>query len=118
MVNRAKQRGTSFETAVVNYCRDHGFPYARRLALAGGADTGDITLGDEPAGGPVTIEAKDHAKLDLAGFVDEAITEAANAGTPLGVAVVKRRGKNVSQAYVVTTLEAWLRDRQRGNEHG
>lgn len=111
MVNKSKIKGTAFESAIVRYLQDHGFPYARRLALAGGADKGDITLGDEPVGGPVTLEAKDHAKINLAGFVDEAIKESENAGTPLGVVVVKRRGKNVSQAYVVTTLEQWTKDR-------
>ena len=111
MGNPAKRKGTAFETAVVGYLQVNGFPYARRLALAGGKDVGDITLGDEPAGGPVTIEAKDYAAISLAQFVDEAITEAGNAGTPLGVAIIKRRGKNIKDAYVVTSLEQWVKDR-------
>ena len=111
MVNKAKIKGTTFETATVNYLRANGFPYARRLAQAGAADIGDISLGDEPAGGRVTVECKDHAKINLAGFVDEMTVECINNKTEYSIVVMKRRGKNISQAYVVTTLEQWTRDR-------
>ena len=118
MVNKSKARGTSFETAVVNYLIDHGFPYTRRLALAGGADKGDLSLGDRPAGGPITLECKDHAKIDLAGFIGELEDECNNNGHEYGIVVIKRRGKNVSQAYVVTTLERWANDRKEMPPHG
>lgn len=111
MVNKAKIKGTSHETATVKFLKDNGFPFARRLAQAGAKDLGDVTLGDTPVGGRVTIECKDHAKINLAGFVDEMIEESRNNETDYGVVVVKRRGKNISQAYVVTTLEMWVKDR-------
>jgi Holliday junction resolvase len=113
VVNKPKQRGTRFETALVGFLREHGFPFARRLALAGGSDLGDLSLGDQPSGGPVVIEAKDHAKIDLAGFVDEMLAECANADNDYGVVVVKRRRKGIEDSYVVTTLGQWTRDRTR-----
>lgn len=111
MANPSKDRGTAFESAVVDYLRQHGFPYARRMAQAGAQDIGDVSLGDAPPGGPVTMECKNCKAISLAAFTDEAVTESSNAGTPLGVAVIKRRGKNVSESYVVTTLGMWTKDR-------
>ena len=116
MTNPSKDRGTRWETQVVNYLKLFGFPYSRRTALAGAQDKGDIYLGDDPPGGQVTTECKDHKQIALAEFVDEAIAEAKNAGTPLGVAIIKRRGRGVSQAYVVTTLEQWVQDRIRRSD--
>jgi hypothetical protein len=111
MVNKAKVKGTNWETALVNFLKASHWPFARRIALAGSKDIGDISLGDTPLGGTVTIEAKDHAAITLASFVDEMQEECRNAGTEYGVVIIKRRGKNVSQAYVVTTLDMWVKDR-------
>jgi hypothetical protein len=113
VVNKSKQLGTSFESAVVNYLVEHGFPFARRLTQSGSKDKGDIYLGDAPPGGQVTVEAKNCAKINLAGFVDEAVVETENAGNDFGVAIIKRRGKNVRDAYVVTPLHLWVKDRIR-----
>ena len=35
MSNPSKQRGTAWETAVVDYMRKHGFPYAERRVTNG-----------------------------------------------------------------------------------
>lgn len=111
MVNKSKIKGTRWESAVVDYLKAHGFPYSRRLTRAGSKDIGDIYLGDEPIGGPVTIENKDCAAITLSTFVDEMVAETANAGNEYGVVIIKRRNKSVGQAYVVTTLEMWNKDR-------
>jgi len=66
-------------------------------------DTGDIHAP------PVVLECKSVAKIDLAGFVDQAEREAKNAGLPVGVAVVKRRGKGVAAGYVVMSMETFAR---------
>ena len=42
MGNKHKAKGTAFETLVVNYLKEQGFPDARRTALAGENDSGDI----------------------------------------------------------------------------
>lgn len=99
----AKRRGTAHETAVVNYLKEQGID-ARRVVQMGRLDHGDINVEDT-----VTIEAKDHAKLDLASFVRQALQEAKNAGLPYGVCVAKRRQANIRESYVVTNLETLSR---------
>jgi len=96
-VNRAKQKGTSWETAIVRYLVSRGWLHAERRTLSGAHDRGDI------AGLPgVVIEAKNAQRIDLAGWLTEAQTEAKNAGAEVGVVWVKRRGKtSPAGGYVV-----------------
>lgn len=57
----AKQAGTRFESAIVDYLASRGWRHAERRAKTGALDKGDIT------GIPgVVIEAKDVAKITLA----------------------------------------------------
>jgi hypothetical protein len=97
-MNRNKAAGTRWESAIVEFLRANGFPWAERRALAGALDRGDIVIGP---GAPI-VEAKNRKALDLAGAVDEANAEAANAGAPFGVGWLKRRGKgSAGDGYVV-----------------
>jgi hypothetical protein len=103
LVNRSKTKGTAWESAVVQYFNDHGFPHAERRAPQGALDKGDI------AGIPgVVIECKAVKEITLAAFMDEAERETANAGARLGVAVIKRRQKPTADGYVVMTLAAFV----------
>jgi len=43
-VNRSKLVGTAAESAVVKWLHLNGYPQARRLALAGNGDVGDVEL--------------------------------------------------------------------------
>jgi len=96
-MSKAKQKGTAAETAVVKYLREHGFPYAERRALHGTADKGDIT-----GCGPVVFEVKNHAKLDLAGWIKELEAEMVNADVQVGAVIAKKRGTtNVGDWYAV-----------------
>ena len=104
VTNRSKQKGTTFESDVVACLQAHGYPHAERRALAGNVDKGDIT----GLGPRWVIECKAVREITLASFVDEAEVERGNAGADYGVAVVKRRGKNVSQAYAVMPLEKFV----------
>jgi hypothetical protein len=88
-VNRSKQKGTAAESKVRDWLRSLHWPHAKRLGLAGSRDPGDIALGD---GIPVTIEVKDVAAFDLAGWLKEAQTERDNNGHEVGVVIFKRRG--------------------------
>lgn len=85
-MSASKAKGTKWETAIVGYLTGQGFPVERR-ALTGSQDKGDI------AGLPLVIEAKNKARTELAAWVDEATTEAANAGVDVGVVWHHRRGK-------------------------
>jgi hypothetical protein len=107
-VSASKRKGTAFETDVCRYLTEHlGLPVERR-ALAGALDRGDCS------GIPgFVLEMKNCRALDLSGWMDEALREAAVDGAPFYAVVHKRRGKNVSQAYVTLPLEifaAWYRE--------
>lgn len=104
MANRAKAKGTSFETAIVNWFVAQGIE-ARRLPLAGSKDEGDIEV---PAWG-IGIEAKNCRQLSLAQWVTEADVESLNSGRPV-VVVAKRVGKgDPGEAYVVMPLRRLFR---------
>lgn len=94
------KKGPKHEADVVAWLREHGFPYAERRVQGGAYDKGDI------AGIPgVVLELKNCARIDLAGWVDEARQEAANAGVDVWAVVAKRKGKgDPGEAYVVTNL--------------
>lgn len=98
-MNPSKQKGTAFETAVVRYLSVHG---ARRNALSGAADNGDIRVG------AWTLEAKCRRVYDFGNALDEARFEAGNALTPYYAAVLKRNGRgDVARAFVVLDLETF-----------
>ncbi len=105
MVNRAKQKGTAFETAVVRYLSAETGAWVERRALAGAEDKGDL-IGDGCLS-EWCLELKDHKQINLAGFVDEAEAEGRNAGSRWFAAIVKRRNKGVKDAYVVMPLWLW-----------
>ena len=86
-MSKQRAKGTAAETAVVKYLQANGFPHAERRALHGTADKGDIT-----GCGPVVFEVKNHAKLDLAGWLKELEIEMTNANVDTGVVVAKKRG--------------------------
>ena len=93
----ARQAGTRWETDIVGTLRAHGWPHAERRARTGAKDTGDIAgvIG-------VCIEAKNTNRIELAQFLDEATTEAANAGADIAAAWIKRRGyTSPEKGYVV-----------------
>lgn len=87
MVNKAKAKGTAHETAFVQYLRANGWR-ARRKALAGSLDEGDVEI----EGLPAVFELKATAAIQVGPFIDQANVEARNSGVPIGIAVVKRRG--------------------------
>ena len=97
MTNRSKATGTRWESAIVAYLTEQGWPHVERRTLSGAKDRGDI------AGIPgLVIEAKSVKTITLGAFLDEATTEAANDGAGVGVAWIKRRGKSSpADAYVV-----------------
>jgi len=104
-VSKHKAKGTAFETLVVNYLRDHGFPHAERRALAGIHDLGDIT------GTPGLVwECKNHQTLKLAEWIEEAETERHNATADFGFVVAKRRGKGQAEdQYAIMNLATLAR---------
>ena len=108
-----KKRGKTFETDLVRWLRELGHD-AERLPLAGTKDEGDIAV-KVGLSGVVIIEAKAPGagnSIDLAGWMREAETEAANyaaarnldpASVPC-LLVIKARGKGIDQAYAIKRL--------------
>jgi hypothetical protein len=99
MSQAAKRRGSTWERDCAEYLRGV-FPNVERAPRWGSVDKGDLV------GTPgFTFEAKACKSIDLAGFVDEAVQEAANAGQPFGVALIKRRNKSVGDGYAVMRIK-------------
>ena len=106
MANRNKAKGSAAERAVANWLADRDWPDAERRYDAGRHDDrGDIR------GIPgVTVEVKNHQRLDLAGWVAELEQVMANAGHDLGFVVVKKRGTtDVGRWYAVLPVEVIAR---------
>lgn len=112
---RPKDIGTAAETAVVNWAKDHGFPQARRLALAGADDQGDVELKPgwtvEVKGGRAAETASD-LQIDLwlveTGQEFLAYTRATRLPVPsMGTMLVtKRKGYSADRAGY---WSAWMR---------
>lgn len=97
MVNRSKQKGTSWESAIVDYLRENGVPHAERRALNGAKDRGDVAgiVG-------VVIEAKSAQTFTLSAWLDEALTERDNDRADIGVVWAKRpRKASPGAGYVI-----------------
>ncbi len=104
-MSKSKRKGTAAESAVVSYLQGNGYPDCERRSLSGVLDRGDV------AGmRSLVIEVKDHARLELSQWVEEAERERANAGASHGVVWHKRRGRgSPADWYVTMTGEQFLR---------
>jgi Holliday junction resolvase len=99
-----KVKGTRWESEVVDYLVEQGFTAVERRSLKGNADQGDLV------GVPGwTLECKNEARINLAGYMAEGEAEAKNAGTDLFAAIVKRRRKGTAAAYAVMPLELFVK---------
>ena len=112
MANRAKQKGTSFETSIVNYLHDKGFKRASRTTLKGSGDTGDINgIVNGLADRQLAIQCKNQKKFDLSGWLDATVEQASRLGKALPALVVKRAGKGekaLGDTYVVIRLDDFV----------
>lgn len=100
----AKAAGTRFESLIVRYLAEHVSDYIERRRLSGAKDRGDVS-GLRHMGGRVVIEAKDVAKLNLAGWTREAEVARGNDDAIAGFVVHKRRGTtDPGDQYVTGTL--------------
>jgi Holliday junction resolvase len=112
MGNKHKAKGTTFETLLVNYLKEQGFKNARRTALAGENDAGDIhgvvqrlTLSE------VAIQAKNQKAFKLSEWLNDTVHQAEKLHMGVPLLVVKRPGKGaaaVGDSYAVMRLEDML----------
>jgi Holliday junction resolvase len=104
MTTPQKAKGSQWERDVAKYFNERGYPDVERRYGAGATlDKGDINGVKD-----TVVEAKNWAKISLSTIVDEALLEQKNAKKRFGISVIKRRNKNVKDAYVVMTLEQWI----------
>jgi hypothetical protein len=103
MSSASKAKGSKAELDVVKYLKQW-FPYVDRRLAGATLDKGDIS------GIPgVTIEIKNHAKMDLAGWTEELLTEMANDKAWTGVVWHKRKGRgSPSDWYCTTPAHVWV----------
>jgi hypothetical protein len=106
VANKSKQKGTAWETAVVNYFKEHDL-YAHRLPLSGAVDKGDVEL--LANGKVITVQCKAAKAFDLAGWLAATEAQSLAADTNHGVLIVKAPGKNISRAYVIQSFESYVR---------
>lgn len=100
----AKSAGTRFETAVARYLAEHVDDRIERRTKTGAKDRGDIS-GLRHMGERVSVECKDTARLNLAGWAAEVEAERGNDDAVAGLIVHKRHGKGQpGDQWVTCTL--------------
>ena len=103
MSSKSKAKGSAAERAVVAYLKQW-YPYVDRRLAGATLDKGDIS------GIPgVTIEIKNHSRIDLVGWIAELETEMANDKAWTGTVIHKRKGKSdVGQWYATMPVSVWI----------
>lgn len=103
MPNPNKAKGSRWESEVRDYLATALDVRVERIPAGAALDRGDLT-----GINGLCIECKNVAKIELAGWVDEATAEARNvAPDTLPVVIAKRRNKSVTDGYAVMPLWAW-----------
>lgn len=111
ILSKSKQKGTAFETAVVNYLSDCTTATIERRTLSGAHDKGDVA-GVYIDGLPVVVECKACSRLSIPQWLRESETERDNAHAAVGIVVAKRQGiglANMGQQLVMMTLDDFSR---------
>lgn len=100
-----RQKGTFFETMICKFIKVWK-PQTERRGMQGRNDRGDIYIPGEER---FILECKNQKTMKLAMWIEEARTEAVNAGVPYGVVVHKRKGTQLAgEQYVTMPLFAFL----------
>ena len=105
-MNRPKAIGTAGETGVVHALHRLGYPDARRIALAGAADQGDIGAAWQGGRPALTFEIKAGkagqraSDAQIAAWLTETDRERLNAGSDLGILVTARPGIGPDRAHL------------------
>lgn len=106
-MSRAKQKGTSAETALVRYLNQNGWPHAERRALASANDLGDVvgTIG-------LCWEVKNQKSYHIPAWLDETKIETENSRSDFGILAVKPNGvglQSVDKWWAIMDIESMTR---------
>jgi len=105
-MSRQKAKGTAAETALVNYLRVSGYPDARRKALTGSADQGDVYWLPN-----ITTEVKSVRTPKYGEWLRQAEAERVNSGDDYGIVIHKPHGTGLADTgnwHVVMTVDTLL----------
>ena len=97
----SRRKGNVWEQALCRLFVEHGWQAITSRNARGGAQMGADIISDLP----VVCEAKNQARMDLSGWLDQAIAQAPG---DLAAVFVKRRQKPASEAYVVMRADQFL----------
>ncbi len=104
MSSAAKAKGSKAESDVVKWLKVNGFPYADRRIAGAQLDKGDIS-----GVNGVTIEVKNHARMDLSAWVKELEVEIKNDSAWTGTVLHKRKGRSdVNEWYCTMPAKVWV----------
>ena len=106
----ANRKGPTFEQDCADYVTDNGCEVIRKRPH-GSNDQGDLH-GVVFNGKRVTVECKNHQRMELSAWLDEAERERANDGGDFGIVIHKRKGKGKAkfgETYVTMTLETFCK---------
>lgn len=108
MSNPNGRKGSAFERLIADCLATHVDDRIDRRVKTGSKDRGDVG-GVRHMGQRVVIECKSVARLDLAGWVNEAEIERGNDDAMAGVVAHKRRGYGRAlDQYVTMTLRDFV----------
>ena len=97
----SRDKGARWEQALCRLFVEHGWQAITSRNARGGAQMGADIITDLP----VVCEAKNQSRMDLSGWLDQAIAQAPG---DLAAVFVKRRQKPAEQAYVVMQADQFL----------
>jgi hypothetical protein len=97
----SRSKGHRWERAVAQLLRDAGWHALTSRNARGGSQQGEDIVTDAP----VCVEAKNQARIELAGWVDQAVEQSCCCG---GVVFIKRRGKPAEHGYAVMRIDQYL----------
>ena len=101
----AKQAGARFERHIADWLNQHVSEYIDRRTKTGAKDRGDLT-GVRMHGERVAVELKNTTRTNLAGWINEAHTEAGNDDAAVGIVIHKRHGVgDPAKQWVLMTVE-------------
>jgi hypothetical protein len=104
----ARAAGARFERTIADYLARTVSEFIDRRVKTGSKDKGDL-VNVRAHGQRVTVECKDVARLNLAGWVTEAEIEAGNDDALVGVVIHKRRGtSDPGDQYVTCTVRDFV----------
>jgi hypothetical protein len=94
---------------VKDYLITAGFKNARRTALAGAMDTGDINgIAQSVTERGVAIQCKNDKSFNISGWLNDTVEQAKRLNDAVPALVVKRKGKGekaLGESYVVMRLD-------------